>query len=144
MPTARAATSDVATVLALPAKGVADAIDEVEKKPPIHAHQIAVRYTGIAIFEDVAQDFTFGVIGIVYPRGAPGCAEAPRDPPDRFAGFSGRAKKRSVRSDRSVTPASASNLTSANGKRCAETADRRPRPDLPFDVVERKYACRRA
>src|SRR5262245_49853130 len=43
-------------VLALPAKGVADAVDEVEEALLVLTHQVASPYPGVARCEDVAQD----------------------------------------------------------------------------------------
>ena len=48
-------------VLALPAKGVADAIDEIIEATVVAAHQIAGAIPGVAGLEHVAEDFTLGV-----------------------------------------------------------------------------------
>src|SRR5262245_11985543 len=48
-------------VLALPAKGVADAVDEIEEALLVPAHQVAGPYPGVARCEDMAQDSLLGL-----------------------------------------------------------------------------------
>src|SRR3984885_3642865 len=48
-------------VLALPAKGVADAVDEVEEALLVLAHQVAGPYPSVARCEDMAQDSLLGL-----------------------------------------------------------------------------------
>src|SRR5262249_6591552 len=48
-------------VLALPAEGIADAVDEVEEGVAVAAHQIAGAEPGVALLEHVAQDFPVGL-----------------------------------------------------------------------------------
>ena len=48
-------------VLALPAKGVADAVDEIEEAAGILAHEIAGAVPGVAALEHVAQDFVLAI-----------------------------------------------------------------------------------
>src|SRR5271166_4601195 len=48
-------------VLALPAKGVADTVDEVEEALLVLAHQVAGPYPGVARCEDMAQDSLLGL-----------------------------------------------------------------------------------
>ena len=49
-------------VLALPAEGVADAVDEVEVVVGVAAQEIAGAEPGVAGLEDVAQDLAFGFL----------------------------------------------------------------------------------
>ncbi len=78
-------------VLALPAEGVADAVDEVEKSVVVAAHQVAGAKPGIALDEDVSQDLAFGLLaaGIAFEsrRGAGVVTESA----DRLAGLVRRA-----------------------------------------------------
>src|SRR5208337_3764137 len=48
-------------VLALPAKGVADAVDEVEEALLVLAHQVAGPHPSVAFREHMAQDFFLGL-----------------------------------------------------------------------------------
>src|SRR5271154_1171241 len=48
-------------VLALPAKGVADAVNEVEEAILVLAHQVAGPHPGVARCEDIAQDSLLGL-----------------------------------------------------------------------------------
>src|SRR5271169_2605205 len=48
-------------VLALPAKGVADAVDKVEEALLVLAHQVAGPYPSVARCEDMAQDSLLGL-----------------------------------------------------------------------------------
>ena len=50
-------------VLALPAEGVADAVDEVEVAVLVVAQQVAGAPEGVALLEDVAQDLLLGGLG---------------------------------------------------------------------------------
>src|SRR5271165_7030863 len=48
-------------VLALPAKGVADAVDEVEEALLVLAHQVAGSHPGVARCENIVQDLLLGI-----------------------------------------------------------------------------------
>ena len=48
-------------ILALPAEGVADPVDEMKEALLVEPHQIAGAEPGVALGEDVAQDFLFGL-----------------------------------------------------------------------------------
>src|ERR1700733_10927884 len=48
-------------IFALPAEGVADAVDEMEKALLVQPHQIAGAEPGVALGEDIAQYLLFGL-----------------------------------------------------------------------------------
>src|SRR5581483_8986012 len=78
-------------VFALPAEGVADAVDEVEEAARVLAHQIAGAEPGVAGREHVAQDLfgRSGLVGIALER-RPALVPA-GNPADRLADFTGDA-----------------------------------------------------
>src|SRR5262245_30925728 len=75
-------------VLALPAKGVADAVDEVEEALLVLAHHVAGPYPSIARCEDLAQDFLLGLGRTGVPlEPAAGARRIVLHLADRFAGL---------------------------------------------------------
>src|SRR5580704_9659191 len=77
-------------ILALPAKRIADAIDEIEIAAGVGAHQIAGAVPGVAALKYVAQDFflRFRGAGIALEFGS-GLSRAIVDSADRLARFAG-------------------------------------------------------
>ena len=120
-------------VLALPAKGVADAVDKIEESACIHAHQIAGAVPGIADFEHIAQNFALGVrgAGIALELAAGLAAASPMRPIASPVSPVAQRMQRPFAS-RAGSPAAASNLTSASGKRWVRNGGTRPMaPTLP-------------
>src|ERR1700733_9473079 len=79
-------------VLALPAKRVADPIEEIIKSARVAAHQVAGAVPGIAALEHVAQDFSLRLLGAgVALELAAGGRRLAANPADRLAAFAGRA-----------------------------------------------------
>ena len=78
-------------VLALPAEGVADPVDEMEEALLVEPHQVAGAEPGVALGEHVAQDLLLGLglVGIALETAAALIRRA--DAPDRFPGFIARA-----------------------------------------------------
>src|SRR5262249_21495294 len=69
-------------VLALPAEGVADPVDEIEVAVGVDAHQVAGGEPGVALLEDVVQDLLLGrglvdVAGVLRAGVAADLADAP-------------------------------------------------------------------
>src|SRR5580692_10530420 len=71
-------------VLALPAEGIAEAIDEMEKAALIAPHQIAGAKPGVAPGEYVAQDLLFGFGGIGVALETTARILGAADPPNGF------------------------------------------------------------
>ena len=79
-------------VLALPAEGVANAIDEIEKPLIVLAHQIAGAVPGIALGKDIAQYLLLRRLRIRVAFEAPAVpSPRPRQRADGLADFIGRA-----------------------------------------------------
>src|ERR1700756_2064546 len=72
-------------ILALPAKGIADTIDEIEEALLVLPHQIAGAKPGIALREDIAQDFPVGLACVGIALEAAAALIRGADTPDRFA-----------------------------------------------------------
>src|SRR3954447_7406145 len=78
-------------VLALPAKGVADAIDEVEEAFLVEPHQIAGAEPGIALGKDIAQDLLLGLARLGVALEAAAALIRRADAAYGFAGLAARA-----------------------------------------------------
>src|SRR3954454_8428981 len=78
-------------VLALPAKGVADAVDEVEEALLVEPHQIAGAEPGIALGKDIAQDLLLGLARFGVALKATAALIRRADAAYGFAGLAARA-----------------------------------------------------
>ena len=121
-------------VLALPAEGVADAVDEIEIAVRVLAHQVAGAEPDVAFLEHVAQDLLLGLrlgrIALEAGRRLRGVARGSCRSPRRA-----RRDRIRCRSRRRCAPAAAcstSKRTTLIGKRCARNQGMRPTaPSLP-------------
>jgi hypothetical protein len=107
-------------VLALPAKGVADAVDEVEEALLVLAHQVAGPYPSVARREDMAQDSLLGLgrTGVALEPAA-GARRIVLHLADRLAGLVDAAANTETVLVAVGSPLSKSKATSAGAKRCA-------------------------
>src|SRR5262249_24853366 len=109
-------------VLALPAEGVADAVDEVEEALLVLAHQVAGPDPGVALCEDVTQDSLLGFArtGVALePAAGTRRIVLHLDDPIASPGSLTPQRLEKPASSRRGTPLSKSKATSAGAKRCA-------------------------
>src|SRR5580704_12441318 len=130
-------------VLALPAEGIAEAIDKIEETLLILPHQVAGAKPGIAFREDIAQNFLVGLACIGIALEAAAAVARVADAPDRFADLvaSGCDAKPVIAARGLVT--FRIDLDDRRGKAMRqqrrEPADR---TDLALDIVKGKIALR--
>src|ERR1700722_9631868 len=131
-------------ILAFPAEGVAEAVDEMEKASFIAHHQVAGAKPGIALGEYIAQDLLLGLGGIGVALEAAAGTLGRSDPPDRLADFAFAASDTETAG---ATDGHAALGIDANdrGRKAMRQQRWNPadRTRLSLDIVEREVALGR-
>src|ERR1051326_5431207 len=128
-------------ILALPAEGIADPVDEMEEALLVEPHQIAGAEPGVAFCEDVAQDFLlgFGLVGIALEATASLIRGA--NASDRFPGFGARTGDAEAVFATHGRAAAGINLDDRGRKAMRQQRrDAADRTGFALDVVEREIA----
>jgi hypothetical protein len=128
-------------VLALPAKSVADAIDEMEEALLVEPHQVAGAEPGVALGEHVAQNFLFGLARVGIALETPTASVRRADAADGFAAFAARAGDAKAVITTKRCAALGVDLDDRGREAMRQQRrDAADRADLALDIVEREIA----
>src|SRR6185437_4224821 len=128
-------------ILALPAEGISDAIDEMEKAVVVDRHEIAGAKPGVALGEHVAQDLLLGFGGIGVAFETPAALIGFADAAERLADFVATA--RDAKAIRVAERKAAVRLRPPDGGGEAVRQEWRNPPDrarLALDIEQREIA----